>query len=267
VPWGDEATSGWGSNSSQDLGLPTEPSKFQKFLEILSRPNYAKNAALKDILSGKGHIGSDILSALKGENPVQGSDVLSTVLGAQNRNTSTMEKMGRGAGGFALDALTDPLNLVAVGPISKAAKGLSKLGDLTSAGSGMDLAKAGQLSPGIFNQMRKGQRAAASIGFGNHTLETPDWINSLVGEVGGRAGQALNALPGADLVKEAFTPTFNKLRNVTGAIRQGTEDFMNTHLSSAPTETNALAKLGETAGPTTDTSLDAMKGLFREGAI
>ena len=143
-----------------------KPGIITRALDILSTPGYAMTTMLynafdnnKDTKVLKGLL-DGIVGGLTSDNNKykEGSDLVDLMVGEQKKDAGIGEKVGRFAGGMALDVLLDPMTYITLGTgaiakgtakvgtevsqeaIEQAIKGINRVGDLADKNNVLDLA-------------------------------------------------------------------------------------------------------------------------------
>lgn len=142
------------------------PGIITRFLDFLSTPGYAVTTALYNAFDG-----DEDTKALKGlldgivggltsnsDKYKEGSDLVDLMVGEQEKDAGIGEKIGRFAGGMALDMLLDPMTYLTLGTgaiakgtakvgtevsqeaVEQAIKGINRVGDLADKNNVLDLA-------------------------------------------------------------------------------------------------------------------------------
>ena len=143
------------------------PGIITRFLDFLSTPGYAVTTALynafdgdKDTKTLKGLL-DGVVGGLTADSTKrkEGSDLVDLMVGEQKKDAGLGEKVGRFAGGMALDVLLDPTTYLTFGTsalvkgaskkagkevtqeaVEQAIKGINKIGDLADKNNVLDLA-------------------------------------------------------------------------------------------------------------------------------
>lgn len=147
-------------------GTKDSPGIITRFLDLLSTPGYAVTTALYNAFDG-----DEDTKALKGlldgivggltsnsDKYKEGSDLVDLMVGEQEKDAGIGEKIGRFAGGMALDVLLDPMTYLTLGTgaiakgtakvgtevsqeaVEQAIKGINRVGDLADKNNVLDLA-------------------------------------------------------------------------------------------------------------------------------
>lgn len=159
---------------------------FMSWMDRLMRPTYASANLAKEMIAPGTEFtpGQAIWRGLTGEDKTTYSDVLETV-GWQP--TTKIGKFARGATGFGLDVLLDPLTYVGVGAITKAGRVASK---------------AGKLAPTVAKQAVIGQRALVSFA-GRPIVRGAQVLKGVT-----KVGEVARRIPAIDKLAHAFIPGF-----------------------------------------------------------
>ncbi len=218
----------------QERALETKGSGFEKTMRVLNTPSSTEYRLLLNALQGKRATEGVIAQAKGKEEQTSGSDVLKQVF---LRNKTPDTKLGRaalGVSGFVLDVLNpaDPLNWIAVGQVTKAAKAISKLGKLAKFSKGL----------------QEGQRSLLSLKFpftANAVWESGKALNKPAGALLEGVGKFAKALPGAERIGKFVAPPFKKLRTYANKIASQTPKFVNAETELA--KLDGLKKLQKQA--------------------
>lgn len=159
---------------------------FMSWMDRLMRPTYASAGLAKEMLAPGTEFtpGQAIWKGLTGEERTTYSDVLETV-GWQP--TTKIGKFARGATGFGLDVLLDPLTYIGVGAVTK---------------TGRMAAKAGKLAPTAAAQAKVGQRALVSF-MGRPVVKGAPALKGLA-----KVGAVARRIPTVEKLGKAFVPGF-----------------------------------------------------------
>ncbi|MBP3907264.1 MAG: hypothetical protein J6D12_09170, partial [Peptostreptococcaceae bacterium] len=142
------------------------PGIITRFLDFISTPGYAVTTALYNAFDGdkdtkvlKGLLDGVVGGLTSNSDKYkEGSDLVDLMIGEQKKDAGIGEKVGRFAGGMALDMLLDPMTYLTLGTnaiakgtakvgtevsqeaVEKAIKGINRVGDLADKNNVLDLA-------------------------------------------------------------------------------------------------------------------------------